>query len=219
MRTQPDPSPRFARPADDTRPYGSHRYEVWSPKVRRRLTLFGEVSLKAWVTLEADITVSTFCERPLVIGDVKPPRIADFWFQRHDLSEQILLVARPLEEQLLTKLLERYSGFAAWAKSEGIQFQIIRPDDFYLSPVSFENWRTILHHLAANHALVRPSLVSRVLKERTSAIAIHTIEQVFDTEDPVIVRAAIFTLVHQGKLRCESLESELISGKTRVVQV
>ena len=35
---------RFTTAADNHRPFGCHRFVVWSPKIRRRLTLFGEVT-------------------------------------------------------------------------------------------------------------------------------------------------------------------------------
>jgi hypothetical protein len=40
------------------------RIEVYSPKIQRRLTLFSRDAHDAWLLLEADPEVRTFCERP-----------------------------------------------------------------------------------------------------------------------------------------------------------
>ncbi len=61
---------RYCHAADSTRPYGSHRYEVWSPKIARRLTLFGARSLQCWIRIEADSEIKRFCERPVIIPSV-----------------------------------------------------------------------------------------------------------------------------------------------------
>jgi hypothetical protein len=36
---------RFAHAVDDVRPYWTHRYDVYGPKVHRRLTVFGHRAL------------------------------------------------------------------------------------------------------------------------------------------------------------------------------
>lgn len=47
------PAQAFEQPADDTRPYGSHRYDVFAPKLRRSITLFGRAALDAWTAIQA----------------------------------------------------------------------------------------------------------------------------------------------------------------------
>lgn len=69
----------FKKAADHTRPYGSHRYDVFAPKLRRFVTLFGSDALDAWIVLESDPSVISYCERPLVAPGATPKRIVDFW--------------------------------------------------------------------------------------------------------------------------------------------
>jgi hypothetical protein len=45
---------RFAHAVDDVRPYWTHRYDVYGPKVHRRLTVFGHRALNAWLQFEFD---------------------------------------------------------------------------------------------------------------------------------------------------------------------
>lgn len=46
------------------RPRGAHRFEVFSPKLGRRLTIYRRVVLDAWMLIESDPSVVTFSERP-----------------------------------------------------------------------------------------------------------------------------------------------------------
>lgn len=41
--------PRFVRAVNSTRPYGAHRFDLFGPKIGRRLTLFGRRALDLWV--------------------------------------------------------------------------------------------------------------------------------------------------------------------------
>jgi hypothetical protein len=46
------------------RPRSAHRFEAFSLKLARRVTLYRHVALQQWVLFEANPTVEAFCERP-----------------------------------------------------------------------------------------------------------------------------------------------------------
>ena len=60
----------FSSAADNSRPFGSHRYDVYGPKIRRRLFLYGELSLNGFIAIESDPEISSYCERPVVITEL-----------------------------------------------------------------------------------------------------------------------------------------------------
>jgi hypothetical protein len=60
------------------------------------------------------------------------------------------------------------------------------------------NWGTILRYLAANRALVKPALLDCIRESCLTTVALDAIEQQFPTEDPVLVRTAVFCLFQQG---------------------
>lgn len=71
-------SPRFRKAATGVCPYGAHRFDVFGPKVGRRLTLFGRSALQLWLRLESASQVVTYCERSLLVPEARgsPPRQA-----------------------------------------------------------------------------------------------------------------------------------------------
>jgi hypothetical protein len=50
----------YERAVETKRPVGARRIEVFSPKIKRRLTLFSWHTHDAWLLLEADPTVRAF---------------------------------------------------------------------------------------------------------------------------------------------------------------
>jgi hypothetical protein len=52
------------------------RIEVFSPKLRRRLTLFSRDAQDVWILLEADPHVHSSCERPAYMEGNEIPAIA-----------------------------------------------------------------------------------------------------------------------------------------------
>jgi len=71
----------YAQAVEGKRRPWQRRIEVFSPKLRRRLTLFSRDALDAWILLEADPHVHSFCERPAyMVGNAG--RVLDFWIDR-----------------------------------------------------------------------------------------------------------------------------------------
>ena len=69
----------FDKPLDIPRPYKSYRFDGYSLKAGRRMTLYGKAALCQLIELEANPEVTAVCERPLMIPDAKPKRVVDFW--------------------------------------------------------------------------------------------------------------------------------------------
>lgn len=57
-------SQHMVEPVLAVRSKGAHRFEVFSPKLARRLTFFQRALVDAWILLEANPSVKRFCERP-----------------------------------------------------------------------------------------------------------------------------------------------------------
>ncbi|MDP1656056.1 MAG: hypothetical protein Q8K91_02860 [Hylemonella sp.] len=91
----------FSTPLDIKRPYGSFRFDVFSLKADRRMTLYGKAALCQFIELESDFEVTALCERPLLIPDIKPKRLVDFWALNGGIpdlpgfSEPFIPVRRP----------------------------------------------------------------------------------------------------------------------------
>lgn len=200
---------RFLQAADNTRPYRSHRFDVFGPKIGRRLTLFGQLPMSYWVLIESDYTVEGYCERPVLIPDAKPARVVDYWVKRHE-QEEFWFLLRPSEIALPKDKSIVPPAFQAWADSQSIVIKCIVPEESDSQEIYFKNWGTMIRYISSNMSFVTQDLVQTVEKFISKPRTVGELETYFGEDDPMLVRTALFSLIHSGKITCQNLDSALI---------
>lgn len=213
MRNQPQQ--RFTAPADNTRPFKSHRYDVFGVKIGRRLTLFGDQALSAFIALEADPSVLAYCERPIVIKDFKPKRVVDFWVQRTS-GEELWFLLRPTERTWRSDPNAPNAAFNVWAAASNLSVVLHVPEDLGLTDEARRNWGEILRYLSANLRFVQAELAERIYLMCGDGRTICEIQNLLADEDPILVRTAIFWLIHQGRIQIPSIHMSSLSLDTLV---
>jgi hypothetical protein len=204
---------RFSTAADNTRPYKSHRYEVFSLKLARKISLFGQTPLNAWIALEADPAVVSYCERPLVIPDIKPKRVVDFWVGYRD-REELWVLQRPSSHDGLADPMTEIPAFATWASSQRMPVRFIEPADPVTQRTYLDNWGRIIRDLSANRKYVPASLLERVRASFTGPRPLSTLPGLFPDDDPVLLRTAAYALIHNGSLRCADIDQTSLGPTT-----
>lgn len=189
----------FSSAADNSRPFGSHRYDVYGPKIQRRLYLYGELPLNGFIAIESDPEISSYCERPVVITELKPRRVVDFWVQRRK-SGELWLLLRPSELKWLDRKRPPTEAFHTWAEDQGLKIKLITPEKLGAGSILLGNWGDILRYLSANAKYIDPHLITRVLEYCQGEMSIKALQERLPEEDPVILRTAIYTLLHNGAL-------------------
>lgn len=71
--------PRFTIPVDDSRPKGSACFDLWAPKLKRRIKLFDPFHVRLWTLLESNPRVSAYCERPVHWRHDERQQLINFW--------------------------------------------------------------------------------------------------------------------------------------------
>ncbi|WP_426211130.1 hypothetical protein [Massilia sp. TWP1-3-3] len=206
------PAQMFEKAADHTRPYGSHRYDVFAPKLRRSVTLFGRDALDAWTFLESDPSVISYCERPMVVPKATPKRVVDFWVKTKDADQfWILLRSSEVDEEDAPNLTPELSS---WCTSRQHTVKLINPDDLTVNKNLLDNWGWIIRDLSAFGRLVDKKFLDAVRKAITTPTELGGLETEFFERDPILVRVAAFLLIHLGQAHCRSLGDERISPST-----
>jgi hypothetical protein len=199
---------RFLKAADNTRPYKSHRYDVFGLKIERQLTLFGQAPLKTWVALEAEPSVVAYCERPLVVPDVSPRRVVDFWVRFGD-REELWLLEREKDRNGGSDPKQLMPALTGWGTTNGVSVRFVPPvrheKDVYL-----DNWGRIIRELSANRRFVSRGLCEEVRARLELPISLACLTALFPAEDPVLVRTAAFALMHSGRARCSDIHAQRI---------
>lgn len=200
---------RIAEPVALARPRGAHRFEAFSPKLARRMTFYRRVLVEQWVLLEADPLVITFCERPGYIQINEHKRLADFWVRYVDRDELVILDDRSCEVDATKP--DRSLDVATCS------IRRVVPAELAAARVWIENWQRMLPCLVANRNLVPPTLpqaIARFVKQPRRLLAI---EREFSTGDPVLVRTAVFGLLHDGCVSAPELRTQPLSLLTSFV--
>lgn len=207
----------YEKPLPGKRPYKSYRFDVFSLKAGRRMTLYGKAMVSQFIELEADHEVSGLCERPLVIPDLKPERLVDFWALRGGRPNFYLLVNTSAGQEA-KKLKPAMEDFRDWvAGIKGVLHEV-PVDSFHESRVFQDNWSSILQHLVAHRGQVTPPLIERLAIELPASATLSQLEGLMPDVDAMLVRAAVFTLLAEGRLRCPKIDSQLLHPATTVVR-
>ena len=209
---------RFLKAADNTRPFKSHRYDVFGLKINRPLTLFGRAQLNGWISLENNPTVESYCERPILVPDTKPKRVVDFWV-RHGRKEYLWILQRPGEIDTESSPQVVMPAFCTWAVSQQMNVQFINPSNFDNQTIFLDNWGRMIRDLAANKRFVSTTLINQVRESIQNAKSISSLESVFPNEDPVLIKTAAFALIHSGQVCCLDLDNTPLGPQSMLVVV
>jgi hypothetical protein len=180
-------TPGFLAPASISRPRGSRRIDVYSPKLRRRLQCFSEAIYHQCLCLEADPTVLSYCERPAYLTIDNEKHLADFWARRAD-CEWLLFVG------------DSKPSFMARIGSVEYEVRAVPAAELAAARVWIENWERMLPVVTSCRDLLMTPLMDAVRRFVSRPTPLTHIEQEFAIMDLTLVRAVVFTLLHSGRL-------------------
>lgn len=211
--------PHFC-PVDARRPYGANRYFVVSPKAGRRITIFGVKALNCWIELEADPLVTKLCERPVHIPDAPSPKTADFWVSGPNLNEYILLGGAKRKGNRGKPNELPYAAFRAWATEVGCTVRDISiDDDADKGEIWYGNWIEVLQYVSAFNSHLKPDDLRNAREFVANRVTVEDVLRVHAQGNEDQIRAAMFTLVHQGILRFVAIGKERLSDLLEIEPV
>ena len=196
-----DSAPRFATPMDAPRPRGARLLEAFSPKLGRRVRVFDRSTFEQWIRLEADPAVLSLCERPTRLGIKRDGRLIDFWVQRRN-GEEMLLVGHGDAKQAVPDRID------------GVALRVIAPAELCAANIWVTNWQRMLPVINATRPLLSKSLAKSLLAFVREPVALACIEHQFSIGDPPLVRGAIFELLRTGRLCAPALHTRALSLQT-----
>jgi hypothetical protein len=196
-----DDSARYCSPILSKRSRGERLIEAYSPKLGRRLQCFDHHAFEQWLRLESDPLVETFCERPATIEFEGQKRVADFWVRQSD-AEMFLILG---EEHLPTSVL---------IGDTSVLVRSIPPAELAAARMWVSNWEQMIVSIVSCQRLITEPLIRSVLKCVTAPVQLSRIERELVVGDPTLVRAAVYQLLHQGRLKAPQLMLEPLSFLT-----
>ena len=183
----------YERGVEVTRRPWQRRIEVYSPKLRRRVTFLSQPAHEAWLLLESDPRVKQFCERPAYV-EGRSGRAIDFWVSYGRHARFWMLSTDQAEHATLPKTVE------------GLALRIVRHEELVAYAMRIENWTQIVPYLVsfARHADGR--LQQDILARLEKPHRMERLEAAFHPMDNSMVRAALFELLAAGKVVAPELD-------------
>jgi hypothetical protein len=140
-------------PTTMIRPRGAHWFEVFSPKLGRRLTIYRRVVLDAWMLIESDPSVVTFSERPGTVLISERYHQVDFSVRYADKAELLIAADSPGDE---------YADVRDTIDRSALPVRFTPHVELVAARTWIDNWHRMLPSIVATRGLISRSLLSRV---------------------------------------------------------
>ncbi|MFL9935021.1 hypothetical protein P0D88_39190 [Paraburkholderia sp. RL18-103-BIB-C] len=83
--------------------------------------------------------------------------------------------------------------------------------------VWLDNWQRMLPYLVTSRGLIPPTLPGAIVRLVKQSQRLLDIERKFASTDPVLVRATLFGLLHDGRVRSHELQTQPLSLLTSFI--
>jgi hypothetical protein len=187
--------PSYEKPIEVSRRPRQRRIEVYSPKLKRRVTLFSWAAHGVWLLLEADPAVKVFCERPAYL-EGGAGRLIDFWVSRGRHAK--FWVLSPAEPEKL----------AIPKSAHGVSVRIVRRADLMAFDRRIDNWSQILPYRVSFARYPDGRMQKEIFERLEKPHRLERLEAAFHPLDVATVRAALFELLATGKILAPDLDSK-----------
>jgi hypothetical protein len=177
------------------------RIEVYSPKINRRLTLFSRDAHDAWLLLEADPKVRSFCERPAYVAG-EAGRLIDFWVDRGRHAKFWILGGAESEADGLPSTLH------------GIAVRVLHRADMIAAETRIKNWSQIVPYLISFKRHTNRRLQEEVFARVEKPHRLEHLEAAFQPIDVSAVRASLFKLVAEGRVVAPDIDVVPLAATT-----
>lgn len=187
----------YQHPVHSIRPSKSHRFDFYSPKLGRPITLFSYPQLNQWTLLEAFPAIKTFCERPDTLELEGGKQIViDFWIQK-SRNEAFVVIVK--DNNPVLKVVGRPALRVAFVKQKSLDRWAIFAN----------NWQSMLPYIVSHRKWCDDTETKRVASIVKRAITLNELENQITAHDSSFVRACVFRAIAKGQLRAPSLKQSL----------
>ena len=182
------------------------RLFIHSPKLGRPVTLFSHASLDLWAMLESHAEVSDYCEHPGYVHVNDKRVFANFWLERNGHAEVLLLDSEKSLEPENTKRTPTLTG---------IPIRHVAGKELQAHRMWISNWLSINLYIVSNARYVSQALLDRTLHTLSTRSTLESVEYALRDVERMLVRSAVFMLLHQGKVQSDQLRTHPLGVRTR----
>ena len=198
----------YDQPVQTVRPGYSHRFDVFSPKLGRALTLYSQNQVDLWILLEVAPAVQGFCEHPVHLHSAagRQKLLVDFSVPRQDYDELLLLVDTEPETD-------------AYRVPESARLRYITRDALAQHAAYIENWRSMLPYVTTYRRWLKEVDLARAVALCDQPTPLAALERALSRDDPLWARTVVFAALAKGQLSAPSLMTRFWGNDLMVTRV
>lgn len=216
------PEPVWEQPQNN---YGSNRWVVYSLKLGRFVILYSDLERDHWVQVEADPSIVLFCEQPLRIsvrlasGSVQT--IFDMWLKWRDGHEELREVKYKDQLDDSPRVNRQLEAQLTWTNLVSFRYSVVTEDTIRANPIFLANWKRILCYLGpkSRSGMLHEMDQVQTLLANFGCMSIAELERRLSHLDCMLVRIALFRLMHSGSVRALALDTRNLDRLTIVQEV
>lgn len=132
--------------------YGSNYWEVYSPKIGRKVKFFSDLEYDNWLHIETNPNIISFCEQPLKIRVYDNQKfkesIFDMWVLYKDNTEEFMEIKYQSELKGLSKRSNRSINQIKiqkkWCLENNYKYSVITDKEIRKDPIYLNNLKQII---------------------------------------------------------------------------
>ena len=177
------------------------RIEVFSPKLLRRISLYSRDAHDAWLLLESNPRVESFCERPAYLKG-EAGRILDFWIRENRKETFWIIEPARVDSEPLPKFVH------------GLPLRVLTRLDMTALEMRIANWAQIVPYRISFAGQTERRLKKDICVRLEKPQRLEGIEAAFQPLDVSVVRAALFELLAEGEVVAPKLDIQPLGLST-----
>lgn len=203
---------------------GRNRFYIYSRRLHREVRLYNSLQYDHWVLTESDISVMSYCERPLKInvsiGGKVVETVFDMWI-KSESEEKFVFIRYSYEIDLDNKrsseqaIYEMYAQ-KIWCAENNKTHCVLTEENIRHNPTIIANKKTLIPFFTPLSE-IKPEVYELIYRSALNGpMTIRDLEKSIQSKyHPVIIRNSIFALILHEILTFNQ-EQDLLCGLTEV---
>lgn len=197
--------------------YGNNRWTVFSPKLKRTISIFSDLEYYNWLRIEMDPTIVDFCEQPIKIEEIidghKRSSIPDMITKNID-GKYTLIEVKHKKELKNERVLRQIQIQKKWVSKNNYVHKIFT-DEILKEKWKLLAWKKIIQTISSTDESTLMGHEKLILSRyQNSIITIDTILKDSDNSNDAL--KAIYYLLYKGRIEFSCL-SEKMTRHTEVI--
>lgn len=198
--------------------YKAHYWEAWSPRLDRRVGLYGDIGHDHWVLIESDPSISWFTERPSRIWLQVARRLHARPFEMVVERQGDIECRRFIDDEadLTDAQYDALQAEQEWCEAQRFSYQVFKRADIERERQRIENWKRMLPYLfpGRRHEYIEDEIYCYV--SMAAELTLAEIDRLLPNVAPTVVRASVYALLHRGVIVAPALSDRSLSAQLTV---